>query len=649
MPREHSWCLEDFAGLCTNDPAEPLFLGPEDGSATTRTPSSSGGSGDEMGLADDLPGAPLEARGTHNLDRSSIARLREHFQEADGESSGGLTQQALFEHISGLVEADCGPLSADRVALLGEEVRRRFLEMALGQHGQIGEDEWVHFMMMRSSAPSYAAARLLSDLLRKLLRQHNPHMLQTLLSSFASYDELGDGRLRKEAWQHVFEKCGLPTSRQADLDGDGSMGYFEFVSCIMGQQPHEVELVMYDLSAGMASWIPSVLLDGHKFDGVWHTGVRAFGVEFWYGGCIHVQKPDDVPFGKPAKTLRLGKTLVTFRELLQFLTELTGWFNPQSYDVMRNNCNHFSNQVMQYLLYGKELPEEVMLQPLWAHNSTLFQLMRPGFNRQLGGFAESGMQEGTRIDELTKEWRSRVRVGDLALYRARFIDRPFVSRVVGLSSAAAGGERMAEIIFFRPTGARWHQAARPPGELWHWKVAEHTVPLGQMYPLEEGVSCSLQGGESSVMTPELAEELLHHEERLAYVAGVYFYNADTAGCGHLGLEEMGLLNERLSAELGVPPLSPEELCEAMDEVSEVSTRIGRKAFESFFRDTLCRVRPGPSPCVRGPFYRCRSSPRSRAAPGGDSPGKCCSSARRRGRPLFTLSDAFNTRRTKFSL
>ena len=40
-------------------------------------------------------------------------------------------------------------------------------------------------------------------------------------------------------------------------------------------------------------------------------------------------------------------------------------YNPRMYDVLRRNCNHFSNELAQFLLHGKQLPEEVLMQPEW--------------------------------------------------------------------------------------------------------------------------------------------------------------------------------------------------------------------------------------------------------------------------------------------
>lgn len=30
-------------------------------------------------------------------------------------------------------------------------------------------------------------------------------------------------------------------------------------------------------------------------------------------------------------------------------------YNPRMYDVLRRNCNHFSNELAQFLLHGKQL------------------------------------------------------------------------------------------------------------------------------------------------------------------------------------------------------------------------------------------------------------------------------------------------------
>jgi len=150
---------------------------------------------------------------------------------------------------------------------------------------------------------------------------------------------------------------------------------------------------MYDLSNGWSQWIPAAALGGQKFEGVWHTGVRAFDTEFWFGGGIFPSKIGDgaTPFGAPTRVESLGSTWRTKEELMEFVrNDLLPCYNRHSYDVLTRNCNHFSNEVVQFLLNGKQLDRSILQQPEWAQNAVLVKMLRPIFNRELGCFGQSG-------------------------------------------------------------------------------------------------------------------------------------------------------------------------------------------------------------------------------------------------------------------
>eukprot|EP00440_Ansanella_granifera_P056404 gb/GFBE01061128.1/.p1 GENE.gb/GFBE01061128.1/~~gb/GFBE01061128.1/.p1 ORF type:complete len:925 (+),score=157.38 gb/GFBE01061128.1/:1-2775(+) len=444
---------------------------------------------------------------------SILAVLREHFlSSVDADGSGRLSRQELFDHIKELLESSTGTaLGEDQLELLSEVERCRFAEIDLGlgagERGGLGIDEWLHFMLLRGSAPSHVAAKHLNRRLRKAL-ESDPELLSRLHSAFEAADTEGDGLLRQEKWSEAFRAVGMshpPQEVGLDQEEDGSpwaLSYYEFVGHALGLKASVVELALYDLSKGVARWVPAALLGGHRFDGIWHSGIRVFGKEFWFGGVILESNFEDVPFGAPARVLRLGTTLRTYDELVEFLKEdVYVDYNPKSYDVLRRNCNHFSNELVQFLLHGKQLPEEVLLQPEWVQHAALVSTLRPLLNRYLGGFEEPGggplrggevggdspcaPQAVTRIDDMTEEWRSRLEAGDLVMHRKRFVDRPRPARVLSVSTAAtAGGSRRAQISFLQPTVIQRWEDVSSTGTPWSWEVVcESDVPLRQFYPL----------------------------------------------------------------------------------------------------------------------------------------------------------------------
>ena len=69
----------------------------------------------------------------------------------------------------------------------------------------------------------------------------------------------------------------------------------------------KVQLHVYDLSQGMARAMSAQLL-GKQIEGVWHTGIIAFGEEWYFGGGIQRGTPGFTHFGRPLRVLDLGET-----------------------------------------------------------------------------------------------------------------------------------------------------------------------------------------------------------------------------------------------------------------------------------------------------------------------------------------------------
>lgn len=132
-----------------------------------------------------------------------------------------------------------------------------------------------------------------------------------------------------------------------------------------------VVLHVYDLSQGMARQFSPMII-GKTIDGIWHTGVVAFGVEYYFGGGICYDPPSCTPYGNPMETLQLGSTSKTKQDFLNFLASISNRFSMQNYHVLENNCNNFSDVCCRFLLgdaigipkYIIDLPNEAMDSPL---------------------------------------------------------------------------------------------------------------------------------------------------------------------------------------------------------------------------------------------------------------------------------------------
>ena len=119
----------------------------------------------------------------------------------------------------------------------------------------------------------------------------------------------------------------------------------------MQQQPQTVQLLVYDLSRGMAVSMSQQIL-GQQIEGIWHTGVLVFDIEYYFGGGIQAQHAGT--FARqhqmaPTRVLDIGVTSKTKSDLQAFLLSLHSRFNAATYDLTRNNCNNFSDTVSQFL------------------------------------------------------------------------------------------------------------------------------------------------------------------------------------------------------------------------------------------------------------------------------------------------------------
>ncbi|KAF4034407.1 PUL domain-containing protein [Phytophthora infestans] len=140
-----------------------------------------------------------------------------------------------------------------------------------------------------------------------------------------------------------------------------------------------VTLHVYDLSNGMARQLSPALL-GKTIDGVWHTGVLVFGKEYFFGGGgIQAMQPELVVqrYGMhPVRTITLGETSLTQQQLEQYLRENSARFTDATYDLLRHNCNNFSDDVSKFLV-GSGIPQYILDLPNEALNSPFGAMLRP--------------------------------------------------------------------------------------------------------------------------------------------------------------------------------------------------------------------------------------------------------------------------------
>ncbi|KAL1130828.1 hypothetical protein AAG570_012069, partial [Ranatra chinensis] len=157
---------------------------------------------------------------------------------------------------------------------------------------------------------------------------------------------------------------------------------------------------------------------GKKVDGIWHTGIVVYGKEYYFGsGGIGICNPGSL-LGEPLQKVTLGRTHIPFPIFDDFINGLNeSEFCGESYNLIKHNCNNFSDEVSQFLVgtgipsYILNLPEEIINTPFGqtfrglidqvSKNSPTFGRNRadsPEF-RQLNSEIEAVRRHSLALDE----------------------------------------------------------------------------------------------------------------------------------------------------------------------------------------------------------------------------------------------------------
>lgn len=139
-----------------------------------------------------------------------------------------------------------------------------------------------------------------------------------------------------------------------------------------------VNLRIYDLSQGMAKQIAPSL--GLNIEGIWHTSVEAFGNEYYFQKGVTFAEPGTTHYGKPQKILEVGITALTVEIFHEYIESMQHKYNESSYNLMQNNCNHFSNDATLFLC-SKTIPDYILLLPEIAMRSPFYHILMDSIRR----------------------------------------------------------------------------------------------------------------------------------------------------------------------------------------------------------------------------------------------------------------------------
>eukprot|EP01132_Coremiostelium_polycephalum_P002376 gene2376-2938_t len=160
----------------------------------------------------------------------------------------------------------------------------------------------------------------------------------------------------------------------------------------------KVTLHVYDLSRGLAKQFSGALF-GKTIDGVWHTGIVCFGLEWYYGGGILSDSPSQTPYGVPVEAIELGETEIPRELFEEFLSGIRPKFSMNKYHLIENNCNHFTNECSQFLL-GTSIPSYISGLPTEFINSPIGAMLNAqGWGSSMGN-VNTQQQEATPFPQI---------------------------------------------------------------------------------------------------------------------------------------------------------------------------------------------------------------------------------------------------------
>eukprot|EP00931_Biecheleriopsis_adriatica_P065417 TRINITY_DN39946_c0_g1_i1.p1 TRINITY_DN39946_c0_g1~~TRINITY_DN39946_c0_g1_i1.p1 ORF type:complete len:764 (-),score=126.78 TRINITY_DN39946_c0_g1_i1:78-2369(-) len=364
-------------------------------------------------------------RGSMAGSMSLLKTIREEFRACGGSEDVPITAGELARHWYSMAQEErkqtgAEPLRSEDRNSIALRAAHAVNGMGLRQTGTVHMDEWVHDRLLAASElPTPALAAQINSA-AQLQLQRQPQLLAEVqwllevadspLGAMLTVEDISKAYSQSH-WRlsagleglQVLSDSELQFSdpvqlargivQAADLTGrHGLLSYAELLAFCLGLRKQVVSLALYDLSDGLARRITPYIL-GTQMDGLWHTSIIAFGIEYFFGGDICRSIPGQTKFGKATKVLPLGITLCTATDLESFLARgLKADFNRDSYDVLHHNCNHFSDRVSLHLV-GRRIPEEVLRMPECA--ATAPAVLRPLLNHWLSG-AEARARTGPK-------------------------------------------------------------------------------------------------------------------------------------------------------------------------------------------------------------------------------------------------------------
>lgn len=147
-----------------------------------------------------------------------------------------------------------------------------------------------------------------------------------------------------------------------------------------------VKLYVYDLSQGFAREMSPAII-GVQIEAIYHTSVVVHNMEIFFSrGITYVSPPGTTLYGAPIEVEDLGETFVDKELVHDYLEDMKKEYHDNSYDLFKHNCNHFSDDLSQFLV-GKHIPEKIRSLPEVVLSTPMGQMFSQMLSQQLTAYA----------------------------------------------------------------------------------------------------------------------------------------------------------------------------------------------------------------------------------------------------------------------
>lgn len=214
----------------------------------------------------------------------------------------------------------------------------------------------------------------------------------------------------------------------------------------------------------------------------YHTSILVNGEEFFFSDSgIFTDRALNSHEGSPSERIFLGKSEKTGTQLLRTLQP---YFRPGTYDLVRKNCNSFSDCAVYYLL-GQRLERRFSaLERLGQANTELLSQVTKG--RYMPNPAAQDFQVDAivaSLDKLGADSNQDIGEDRTSMSRPALMPGNQVT-IVGLTSAAKLNGQGATVTRYNPLNGRWEACLHLSGEVKALR-AENLRPAGELV-LEAG-------------------------------------------------------------------------------------------------------------------------------------------------------------------